>query len=517
MSEDVKGATYSPLMQSTYEQQTARMKSARQQMMSEASESFTGLSRSSGSDALGSRLTNFLSLLESRLSGDAGEGQSRPRYGSEHYERAGSTDIKVTDRGRFYHHGGYDDNHINRGEDISAHDNARIKGGEKNDVIRLNDNGTVSAAEGHDTVRAYHNATLFLGEGNDYASAGNNSRIDGGGGDDMIFADKNAQLFGGSGNDYIGSKNNATIDGGSGNDRIYTINNSVIKGGTGDDYVRMGDRSTLLFNRGDGWDVLESQQKSTKWSGSLNSSTVAFGEGITREDIDIVRRGPHLMIGLRGTEDALVIRNVDTSDVPELEFTDGTKMSPADIQALTRVDDSPLDERLKTAGNKKIIGTSADEYLSHMHHAEVWAGGGNDKISVASESTVHFGRGSGNDTLTGAYSWGAGQLPPPTKIGETASITTISAENASGRLDTSRVLLDDNITPDDVTFTFEGNNLIIGIKGTDDTLTVPEMGRIEDPSHRRPKQVAPNIEFADGTYLSSADVMAKAGANPASK
>jgi len=527
----------------------------------------------------GTRLSEFIALLEEQLSksDDPNDG-NRLRDGQDGYTRAGNSNVIISDRGYLsilgedksdaintynnatvagrdgdddissYNHGvvwggdgdddisAYNNTHASggrgddrikaydnarilggRGDDlISAYDNAQIASGAGNDRVEIYDNGVVDAGAGHDAVTAYSNATITLGSGNDYAYAGGtNSRINGGLGDDMITGGNNAQLFGGEGDDHIGSRNNALIDAGSGDDRIFTGNNSVVIGGAGDDYARIGDNTSVLFNKGDGWDVIAAMPKSSIGSGTISNSRMLLGPDIAVADLDIVRRGPHLVIGVQGTNDAIVIRNVDTTKIPSLVFSDGTTLSDTDIAAMTRVDDSPLEERLKTAGNKKMLGSSGDDHLSNLADAEVWAGAGTDAISVASDSTVHFGRGDGNDVLRGALSWHGADIAKQVVPGQTnGPYTTMKADhtNAHGTLDTSRVLFNDDISPDDVTVTFEGNNLIISINGTADTLTIPDMGRIADPSHIRPKQTAPNLEFADGTRWSSADVLAKADA-----
>jgi|GEM_PF-1150351 len=525
----------------------------------------------------GTRLSDFIALLQEQLGQtEDQDDENRLRDGQDGYTRAGNSNVIISDRGylsilgedandtintynnatvaglvgdddissynRSVVWGGDGDDTINaynnthasggRGDDrikaydnarilgghgddfISAYDNAQIASGAGNDRVEIYDNGVVDAGDGHDAVIAYNNATISLGSGNDYAYAGGtNNRIDGGFGDDMITGGNNAQLFGGEGDDHIGSRNNALIDAGSGDDRIFTGNNSVVIGGVGDDYARIGDNTSVLFNKGDGWDVIEAMPKSSMGSGTISNSRVLLGPDITVADLDIVRRGPHLVIGVQGTDDAIVIRNVDTTKIPSLVFSDGATLSDTDISAMTRIDDSPLEERLKTAGNKKMLGSSGDDHLANLAHAEVWAGAGRDAISIASDSTVHFGRGDGHDVLRGALSWHLADIAQHVKPGETSTPdTTTKADhsNAHGTLDTSRVLFGEDISPDDVTLTYEGNNLIIAINGTSDTLTIPDMGRVDDPSHIRPNQTAPNLEFADGTRWSSADVLAKA-------
>jgi len=505
------------IAQTIYDRYTSRIKAAHEQLLADTKDKWRETvpegSNGASSTSLNSRFTDFLAMLENQLGGD--ETTEHLRDGQEGYARAGNTNVIISDAGKYYVHGGGRGGVTNT---ILAHNNALIASGNGNNRVEAYNNAFIAAGSGHDAILTNNNASVNLGSGNDYAHGNANSRISGGAGDDIISGRKNAQLFGGAGDDHLSSHNNAMVDGGAGNDRIFAGNNSIAQGGTGDDYIRMGDNTVALFNKGDGWDVLQAMPRSSIGSGTLNKGRVVFGPDISVTDMDIVKRGPHLVISIKGTQDAVVIRNVEKNKIPTLEFTDGSILSEADVVAVTRIDDSPLDERLKTAGNKKMLGSSGDDNLSHMLHSEVWAGAGNDTIRVAGESTVHFGRGGGNDVLIGFLSWRLSDTVEGSKMGKglTGSeslfegVEIFDPSKASGTLDTSRVLFDADVTPDDVTFTFEGNNLVIGIKGSNDTLTIPDMGRIDDPSHFRPDQIAPNLEFADGTYWTSAMVMTKA-------
>ena len=122
--------------------------------------------------------------------------------------------------------------------------------------------------------------------------------------------------------------------------------------------------------------------------------------------------------------------------------------------------------------------------------------------------------GSGNDTLTGMHTWKLTDYA--VKMNEDGTVASVKPGvpmdeiKPTGSLDTSRILFKDDISPKDVTITFEGNNLIIGLKSSSDTITIPDMGRVEDTAHRRQHQYAPNLEFADGTFWNSEAVIAKA-------
>ena len=118
-------------------------------------------------------------------------------------------------------------------------------------------------------------------------------------------------------------------------------------------------------------------------------------------------------------------------------------------------------------GNDVIYGTSRNERLTNdSGDAVLVAGGGNDTIWAGPGADILDG-GEGNDTLMGEtgndtyiFRRGSGQD------------TIIDADSTAGNIDT--IWLGSNLTPEDVTLKRSGNNLVLKINDTTDTLTVQD-------------------------------------------
>lgn len=160
----------------------------------------------------------------------------------------------------------------------------------------------IYAMGGDDIVRA--------GSGNDvvYGDAGN----------DVLFGGKgNDHLVGGGGTDFLaGGEGTNVLDGSAGNDVI-------VASGTGDQVV---------FNQGDGIDLV-----------SMNdTTTISFGD-IKSTDVTVIKDGANLIIrvnddnsnnpNIEDVIDALVIRNGgDAAHLPaSITFADGVTWSTADL------------------------------------------------------------------------------------------------------------------------------------------------------------------------------------------
>ncbi len=132
------------------------------------------------------------------------------------------------------------------------------------------------------------------------------------------------------------------MSGGDGDDIIRAGAFSAVAGGQGNDTIRVGAKSTIRFDRGDGVDTIEGQSGPTanaallpegKATDALNSARIEFGTGIAADDLVVTRNGSDLRIAVAGSEDALVIRNVDTRGVPSSTFADGSSLAGADVVA----------------------------------------------------------------------------------------------------------------------------------------------------------------------------------------
>ena len=154
--------------------------------------------------------------------------------------------------------------------------------------------GKVENYGGHDTIRA--------GGGNDEVYAGY--------GDDKVYGE-------------------------AGDDRLYgDVGDDTLVGGAGDDYLEGGYGSdTYVYNKGDGHDTIN------QYTYSVDGDTdrLKFGEGITSEDIEIIRRGNDVTFSLKDGTGSVLVQNWYANDdrkLDEVEFADGTKWSMEDVDAM---------------------------------------------------------------------------------------------------------------------------------------------------------------------------------------
>jgi Ca2+-binding RTX toxin-like protein/antitoxin component YwqK of YwqJK toxin-antitoxin module len=134
---------------------------------------------------------------------------------------------------------------------------------------------------------------LWAGSGNDTLFGGNDSDLlASGAGDDTLTGDNGADVIvAGSGNDLIFAGNDSDfIDAGAGNDNIDAGNgNDFIAGGHGNDTINAGLGNDLLaFNRGDGQDILVSQD--------AQQDTLSLGGGIRYADLNLKKSGNDLIL-----------------------------------------------------------------------------------------------------------------------------------------------------------------------------------------------------------------------------
>lgn len=411
-----------------------------------------------------------------------GDGNDGVSVGSNSVVWGGNGDDTLFGQDQFLVDGGTGD------DVIYAQNNAVVTARSGDDDIRVTDTGVVYAGMGNDTVRSSAGGIVDGGAGDDTIKGDSNSRFFGGAGDDRLHAAQYSALYGGDGDDTLLADKGSLLNGGAGNDRLQANGDAIVAGGTGDDYIRAGANATILFAKGDGRDVIDAMPKAALESHGFTTGRVLFGPDIKAEDLDMVRRGPHLVINVTDS-DALVIRNVDDVTLPSLQFEDGSLLSADDIGRLTRTDDSPLSETLLTAGNEVRTGSDGDDEIHALNRVSVRGGAGDDSIVVGRDSTVHFGRGDGNDTLQGLQAF---------------NMSADGQFSIDDHLSSARIRFDADITPNDVTVRRDGDGLLIALNDGSGSLRIPPniIGG----------QSTPTLAFADGTQWTAGDVFARADA-----
>ena len=278
----------------------------------------------------------------------------------------------------------------------------------------------------HDAIRGTNDSDKITAtNGNDLIFAAK--------GDDEIYAGSgNDEIFGDSGNDILyGEAGNDTLDGGTGNDMLY--------GGSGDD--------TYIFGRGYGHDTIDEQNKNSK------NDRVLFKDGITADDILLSRDGNDMILSIRDTDDSLRIVNQYGDSyywIEKFEFADGTVITADDYfkQSLEINGSGVIKDFDNGYGtrNTTLIGSDEDD--------EIYGYSGNDTLDGGTGNDMLYG-GSGDDT----YIFGRGY-----------GHDTIDEQNKNSKND--RVLFKDGITADDILLSRDGNDMILSIRDTDDSLRI---------------------------------------------
>jgi Ca2+-binding RTX toxin-like protein len=459
----------------------------------------------------------------------------------------------------------------------------RLFGGSGKDELWGDGDGTPESYQGADyldgedgddiLVGSGRADTLIGGSGNDsmmgdsnnstieLSSDGNDS-MDGGAGNDALYGNGgNDTMLGGSGNDTLGGGGgNDNLIGGEGVDFLYGgAGIDTIDGGAGNDYILGGAGSDVfVFGRGSGMDVVDHTE-------TLPSEydTIQLADGITEDDLELVRNGTDLYLGIRGTSDVLAITPYfvdEHSDIvrapvcfslkTSISFSSGLVWDMKDVKArtasTTQDDDSLItfdtqDTRYVAGttlfgedGNDTLYGRDGHDILDGGRGRDwMWGDYGNDTlIGGTGQDTLDGGDGNdlllggdgydqlvggnGDDTLDGGQAGGPGRYQDVVGaymdggsgndvylFGRGSGQQTLR-DNGISNSSADRVRLAAGITTTDVVLTRAVNDsLRLDIKGTSDSLVLDSyfynFGGDID-------YVIEGIEFADGTVWTPATV-----------
>jgi len=443
----------------------------------------------------------------------------------------GNTDASQTGRGDWVDGGADDDILIGAAaRDLltGGSGNDLLIGGAGNDLLLGDDSLYYAASDwdfsrdvlpgGNGTIYHYHvnqgstfasmggvppagQDALYGGAGDDWLIAGGgDDLLDGGSDNDVLFGDAgNDILLGGTGNDILNGDNanlpeaqqgDDWLDGGDGNDTIFGgAGDDILIGGKGDDTLYGGaGRDTYIFNRGDGND--------TVYDNKADGNIFIFGAGIAQNDITL--RLGSLLLDL-GNGDAIHLKNTETKDLSNLglgitevlaDFNRNDVFHSASIGSFQFADGTVLSTNELLQRGFDLDGTEADDLIDGTNTTDRMRGlSGNDTLNGGEGDDVLDG-GSGNDTLNG----GAGNDVYLFGIGSGQDILDDTEGSNTLRLGAG-------ITSTDITFTRSGMDLVLGIAGTGDQITLQNWGA--DASAR-----IATLEFADGTTWTAADLHA---------
>jgi len=282
--------------------------------------------------------------------------------------------------------------------------------------------------------------------------------------------------------DNVLTGNNAvnTLTGGAGNDTYFITSGDVVVEafGAGTDTIRAGFTYTLLTNfenltlsgtsaingTGNAEDnVLVGNSANNILTGAAGRDTLDGGTGT-----DTMRGGTgDDTYGVERTADVVTENANEGTDTVQSNVT--LTLNYANVENLTLLGSSAISGTGNTLANL-LTGNSANNTLSGLGGDDTYVGGGgNDTLtdnSTSSNDIYRWGVGQGNDTIN----------------------------DAGGAAD--RIEIAAGVTSSQVTLTRSGNNLLVGITGAADVLTVANWyvgtaNRIEE------------IRLADGSVIGS--------------
>lgn len=349
--------------------------------------------------------------------------------------------------------------------------NNQIQADAGDDYIETGDgNNIITGGDGNDTI--------YVGNGSNQIWGGaGQDEIYGGAGDDRLYDEGGASvIYGGAGNDYVQvTDGNSYLDGGDGNDTIIGATGSdTIYGGSGNDYLQGGTgNDTYVFSRGNGSDIIENY--AADYATAID--TVQYGAAIN--EVTVTRENNDLRISIEGTTDSLLIWDWFSGAAYQFDrfiFSDGTILSATDMEGKIAniVYGSAYNEVIYGLGlNNKIYGFAGTDSLYGASGNDTLDGGtGNDYLQGAAGSDTYvFGRNYGADLV---YD----------------NDTTI------GNLDS--ILLNSDTQPEAAILNRSGNDLLLTIAGTNDTMTVTEWFNASGANK------VEQLRFADGTKWDAA-------------
>lgn len=357
----------------------------------------------------GQEIANLAATGLGVLIGDAGNNTLNGDAGSNYIDGGAGDDTINSGGGDDLVYGGAGNDMI---YDVAGND--VLDGGDGNDTITdVSGNDTIDGGNGNDRIIDHTGNDVILGgNGNDYIlDMTGDDFIDGGDGDDTIqdYGTGTNTLLGGAGNDSILFSHlaNNTINGGAGNDIIKidayagagNASVNTLAGNSGNDSLSSGvGTDTYLFNLGDGQDVISdidrgsyrNSRGKTKYTSYGRLDTLQFGEGITKQNVQVSRSGDDLVLKVATnpeSTDQVTVADWFSSSIYNIEkiiFSDQSTWTEADFKAMI----------IHQVGSEN--GESHSGWLLQDH---ILANAGNDFIADASGGNDYLNGGEGDDEI----------------------------------------------------------------------------------------------------------------------
>ena len=244
----------------------------------------------------------------------------------------------------------------------------------------------------------------------------------------------------------------------------------VIDGGKGDDILEgLNGADTYKFSRGDGHDRIIETLSNANLS---DFDRLIFGPSIAVSDIVFTRDGNDLVATIQDSGESITIEGQFNfsnwfawNDIERFEFADGTVLSAEKIAAQILGG---------TPGDDNLVGTFRSDTLD--------GGAGNDILAGGDGADLYiFGRGYGQD-----------------EIRENLTNANLS--------DDDELRFGPGIAESDLVFERQGNDLLITISGTSDSVKLVNQWNF---SSWYTWQDVERFSFDDGSYITKGDVQAK--------
>lgn len=450
--------------------------------------------------------------------------------------------------------GGYDNDVVfgEEGDDLIFGDQID---GELRDVeavnpsskANINGNDYLDGGEGDDRIYGQGGSDYLRGgAGNDTlygdeygASYSGDDFLDGGDGDDYLYGGKGADILkGGDGHDRL--------DGEDGDDQLH--------GGKGQDWLYGGQgRDVYQFGRGDGRDSVMDGD---------DDSVIQILDGIDPSHVAVRRNNSSLSISLPGTDDELTILDYFAGDPAtsrvEIRFANGVIWNAITVSEMARRPSEDADTIIGTDRNDVLYGAGGGDKIEGRGGDDTLYGGtGNDTLYGQGGSNTLYGDegddvlyanggevdllfgGDGNDQLFGNSTWSelyggagddilrsfnaSGAITPALMDGGTGDDYLMGGYGndiyvfgrgygrdgitAAGYADAPNVdvlRFGEGIDPEDLEIgllpgTFGSMNIVIGIKGTTDQISITSALDLWNPARVELSDGVRVIEFANGT------------------
>ena len=317
---------------------------------------------------------------------------------------------------------------------------------------------------------AYEVETIQFGDGTTLATSDIAFEVVGTAGADNLSGSDSAETIQGlGGNDTLdGLNGDDLLEGGAGDDTLHGRGgDDRLDGGLGDDTLRGNSgNDTYVWGSGQGND------SATEVSGG--GTDVLELSNLNAGDVSFSRSGDDLVMTVTATGETLTMSSYYSSvhyEIETIQFADGSTLATADV-LLTVVG---------TSGADNLTGSSSDELIQGLDGDDTLSGqSGDDRLDGGLGDDTLRGN-SGNDT----YVWGSGQ--------GNDSATEVSGGGTD-------ILELSNLNAGDVSFSRSGDDLVMTVTGTGETLT---MSSYYSSVHYEIE----TIQFADGSTLATADVL----------